>query len=88
MTTMQTRSHSSGSSEHECLSHTGHSIAFWTDEEEAALIQFLFEQRGEVTANSSFKKPVFGDVARHLRPLHKKGATKTADMCKTKWNKV
>ena len=64
--------------------------AHWTDEETAALIDYLHQHRTEHTGGGGFKTPTFTALSDHLGKLNllKKGGPKTADVCKRKWKAV
>ncbi len=62
--------------------------AHWTPQEEAALIQFLFDKKNETTSGTMFKDSIFQQAALHIQPLHVKGSQKSMSSCKSKWKSV
>ena len=62
--------------------------AHWSKEEEAALVDFLLSKETDKGECAMFNAQIFGEAAKHLKSLHKRGAEKTARSCKTKWQHV
>jgi hypothetical protein len=62
--------------------------AVWTSAEEAALVDYLVDNRAEAGDGGSFKIPTFQQALPHLTHLHKSGPIKTAKICKNKYNVV
>jgi hypothetical protein len=56
----------------------------WSSEEEALLIDYVVENKDQMGDGTSF----WSAAAEQIKPHSKKGATKTAAKCKTKWNRV
>ena len=90
-TTMQTRSRSSkspqGSDEDSRVPQSSirpPKNAVWSVEEEKVLIASLLERTG----GNSLKDVDFNRAVNALAPLHEKGAAKTVNSCKNKWNAV
>ena len=96
--TMQTRSRSSKSPPSsegnvDPASNVQHasnvqSKAIWTDDDDAAMIQFFLQKKGTMTANAMFKQPVFEEVARLLNNSCQKGGKKSFSSCRSRWIKV
>lgn len=62
--------------------------AFWSINDEAALIDFFTLKKAEFGLNAMFKKGVFGEAAKEINKMREKGGEKTGDSCKAKWAKV
>ena len=96
--TMQTRSQSSRSppssveeiSEGRAAEDIPGSKAFWTPQDEAALITFFQTKKTneKVSTASLFKRPSFVEAAAVLNSSRLKGGVKTAQACQSKWTQV
>ncbi|KAH9947460.1 hypothetical protein B0H21DRAFT_891281 [Amylocystis lapponica] len=62
--------------------------AFWTSDDELALVNFLLEHQAEGGDGANFKKSTFQAAAAMLEPLRTKGAPKGCESCKNKWQKL
>lgn len=59
----------------------------WTDEEIAALVDYLHDHRSEAEGGA-FKKQTYQGAVTHIQPLHKSGGPKDATSVKEKFTKV
>jgi hypothetical protein len=66
----------------------GKSHCQWTDVDEEELVQFLVDQKATAGDGANFKKVTWTAAAAHMRNITTKGAVKTLDACKSKWNRV
>jgi Myb/SANT-like DNA-binding domain len=64
------------------------SSCIWTDADVDRLIQFLIDNKATVADGGKFKGSTWTAVAAHLNNFITKGAPKTADSCKSKWDRV
>ncbi|KAG6905951.1 hypothetical protein DXG01_016695 [Tephrocybe rancida] len=65
------------------MSLTGN--AYWTEQDEDKLVEYLYNNRSRSGDGGSFRKPVFQEVSNILTPLRKKGGPKTVKACQNKW---
>ena len=62
--------------------------AFWTVEEEDALLQYLLDHKSEVGDGANFPNSVLQGLSQQIQPLFQKGAAKNPKSCKSKWSNV
>jgi len=62
--------------------------AIWTPREEAALVDFLVENKAEAGDGGNFKNVTFQRAALSIAPLHERGALKTVKSCQNKYAAV
>lgn len=62
--------------------------AIWTLAEEAALLDFLVENKAEAGDGGNFKQATFQRAVESIKPLFKRGAAKTVKSCQNKWAAV
>ncbi|OBZ73123.1 hypothetical protein A0H81_07280 [Grifola frondosa] len=64
------------------------SRAKWTEEDEAALIAFLADNKASMSEGSGFKQTIWTVAAAELAKRPYQGAKKMAKMCETKWRRL
>jgi Myb/SANT-like DNA-binding domain len=69
-------------------STSGPGAVQWTVGEEEILIDFLVTHKAEAGDGLNFKASFWTAAAEHMQPHTKKGGKKTADKCRSKWNRV
>jgi hypothetical protein len=86
---MQTRSASNSPplSSADVIVNPTRTKAYWTQEDEAALIAFLAGKKDEL-GSTAFKQPIFNEAAQELNANRTKGGEKTGSSCLTKWTRV
>jgi hypothetical protein len=62
--------------------------AFWTPEDESALINHLIDRKAEAGDGANFKGDVWNGAAKEMEGYTTKGGVKTAAACKSKWTRV
>jgi hypothetical protein len=62
--------------------------AFWTQDDEDQLIDFLLDHRAAAGDRGNFKEVTFQALSALLTPLVTKGGPKTVRACQNKWNAV
>ena len=62
--------------------------AIWTPAEEAALVDFLVDNKAEAGDGGNFKKATFQRAANKIAPLRECGAAKTVKSIQNKWATV
>ncbi|KAF8152620.1 hypothetical protein B0H34DRAFT_663959, partial [Crassisporium funariophilum] len=59
--------------------------AIWISKEELSLVDFLLAHQAEAGNGANFKAVTFQKAAKHLAPLHERGAAKNAKACGNKF---
>jgi hypothetical protein len=62
--------------------------AFWSEQEVAALINHLHENRMQSEGVGNFKEQVWSSTVKSIAPFLARGPTKDSKMCRSKWNSV
>ena len=60
----------------------------WVGVDEAKLIEFLVDKRGEAGDSMTFKASIWNAAALYVDPFRTKGSQKSNTACSNKWNKV
>ena len=89
---MRTRSSPShledGNAIPESTTGTANKRCDWSQQDEADLIDFLIEHKGEMAETASFKQLTWTAAAQHLEKSCTKGSPKTSKACSEKWSRV
>ncbi|KAG6333089.1 hypothetical protein ID866_6002 [Astraeus odoratus] len=62
--------------------------AWWNKNEQDALVQFLYDSRGQMLAGSKIPKHLYSQAALHIVPYLTDGPAKTSEMCSAKWSTI
>ena len=65
--------------------------AYWSTQDETALLNYLLEHKAEAGDGGNFKEAVFEGARAALQSARRtdaKGAPKTLSSCKSKWSRV
>ncbi|KAG1759426.1 hypothetical protein EDD22DRAFT_738670, partial [Suillus occidentalis] len=64
--------------------------AYWTQDEEATLLQYLLSHKAEAGDTASFQKTTWHGAATHINAAfpNQRGGEKTTGVCKTKWTNL
>jgi hypothetical protein len=62
--------------------------AVWTRDDEAKLIDFLYDHRSAGTDGMNFKEATFSAAAIEVNSIRTKGVVKTVKSCQNKWSAV
>jgi len=72
----------------ELITGTANKRCDWSQQDEADLIDFLIECKGEMAETASFKQSTWTGAAQHLEKSCIKGSPKTSKACSKKWSRV
>jgi hypothetical protein len=86
---MQTRSSKSPPTLQQSLSDHDPVKAYWDEDEEAVLLEYLLEAKNQgKMSGTGFKDNTLNGAAVVLNQRRRKGAEKTGNSCRTKWTSV